>query len=148
MWRNIAKSGHTATYPLFIRLKSYRIPPLLFSRWIQSFTELNIQPVNNHILSLGEVSLYGWHPALFVGIQPVCLCWMDNIIFANNWIWTKDLWYQNRLLYQLSHTTAAPFSETWSLHFLPQASSATIGIIWTKYFIAPPFTPTMRVYPR
>ena len=78
MWRNIAKSGHTATYPLFIRLKSYRIPPLLFSRWIQSFTELNIQPVNNHILSLGEVSLYGWHPALFVGIQPVCLCWMDN----------------------------------------------------------------------
>ena len=28
---------------------------------------------------------------------------MFNIIFANDWIQTADLWYQKQLLYQLSH---------------------------------------------
>ena len=28
---------------------------------------------------------------------------MFNINFADDWIWTADLWYQKRPVYQLSH---------------------------------------------
>ena len=34
---------------------------------------------------------------------------MFNIIFADDWIRTADLWYWKQLLYQLSHTTTAQF---------------------------------------
>ena len=44
---------------------------------------------------------------------------MFNIIFANDWIGTVDLWSRKWPLYQLSHNYY-PFTEILSNHFLIQ----------------------------
>ena len=64
-------------------------------------------------VSLSLCFLNGRFPASFSLFSSFQCSWQNNKYvryksFANDWIWTADLWCRKRLLYQLSHNNCPP----------------------------------------